>query len=197
MSQNKLSEFFYRVYVTSTAKQLRQEDFHAWSIQSIQVFQKNKWEGSEVPPKTPQGLRAESSSHRNYFTVLGENALCFSVPLSARMLHMPLVSSGLCLHSSSSEVNPASVCAQKWKEGGPYHHHEFYRKAMYIFIVLWWPFDHLKCLKCMHVMGSSAAERAVMAVGFHRSVSTGWQYMPRPPKSHPIECLFQWGAFFL
>lgn len=109
MSQNKLSEFFYRVYVTSTAKQLRQEDFHAWSIQSIQVFQKNKWEGSEVPPKTPQGLRAESSSHRNYFTVLGENALCFSVPLSARMLHMPLVSSGLCLHSSSSEVNLASV----------------------------------------------------------------------------------------
>jgi hypothetical protein len=199
MSQNKFSEFFYQVYVTSTPKQLRQR-LSCMILYSLYKYSKiNKWERSGISPKTPYLLRGESSSHGNYFTVSGENALCFSVPSWTRMLSVPLVSSGLCLHNSSSEDILAYVCVLRSGRRVVLKVIMRFKGRPCIFLSL--DDGHLTVWNVnrrMHVMWSSSAKKELSWLSDFTGQSAQADRVRQSLQNYTlIKCLFQWGAFFL
>ena len=137
--------------------------------------------------------------HGNYFTVSGENALCFSVPSWTRMLSVPLVSSGLCLHNSSSEDILAYVCVLRSGRRVVLKVIMRFKGRPCIFLSL--DDGHLTVWNVnrrMHVMWSSSAKKELSWLSDFTGQSAQADRVRQSLQNYTlIKCLFQWGAFFL
>lgn len=134
----------------------------------------NQWEGPRVFLRTTAVKGRVKESQKLCHGVIGTHVVLFCMSVN-RMVCLPLIPSSLCLGDSISEDLPASsACAQKWKEDVIKIIRSFLGRD-YVFLSC--DHGHLTIWnvnKSFHVMGSSWAPGAAMAVRFHRSDGKDW-----------------------